>query len=176
MGVVNADSGLFAADYRAAERLFSQLEQVAGRAGRADRPGEALVQTRYPDHPLYQALLRHDFEAYARTLLEERRQAGFPPFMFECALRAEAKTLAEAMTFLVESIKAAPQERAGVTVFDPAPMLLHRLAGWERAQVVVQAASRPRLQAFLHVWSERLYQGRARGVRWHLDVDPIEFY
>lgn len=175
VGVVNADSGLFAADYRAAERLFSQLEQVTGRSGRADRPGEALVQTRYPDHPLYQALLRHDFEAYARTLLEERRQAGFPPFMFECALRAEAKTLAEAMAFLVESVNAAPRERASVTVFDPAPMTLHRLAGWERAQVVVQAASRPRLQAFLREWSERLYQGRARRVRWHLDVDPIEF-
>jgi len=175
VGVVNADAGLFAANYRAPERLFQQLEQVAGRAGRADLPGEVLIQTRFPRHPLYLALADHDYEGYARILLEERRQAGFPPFVFEAALRAEADKTESALRFLRDAIELAPRAREDVTVYDPSPMSLERVAGKSRAQLLVQSPSRARLQPFLAAWTAALYAGRFPGVRWHIDVDPTEF-
>jgi primosomal protein N' (replication factor Y) (superfamily II helicase) len=174
VGVVNADAGLFAADYRAPERLFAQLQQVAGRAGRAGLPGEVLVQTRFPHHPLYQALERHDYEGYAKRLLEDRRFAGFPPFMHEAALRAEASEMEHALGFLAQALTLAP-DRGEVTVYDPAPASMPRVAALERAQLVVQSSSRPALQRFLNAWSACLYAERWARVRWHFDVDPIEF-
>jgi primosomal protein N' (replication factor Y) len=173
--MVNPDTGLFAANYRSPERMFQQLEQVAGRAGRADLPGEVLIQTRYPGHPLYQALARHDYEGYTRILLEERRQAGFPPFVFEAALRAEADRIEAAMSFLGEAVHIAPKTHQAITLYDPAPMTMERLAGRSRAQLLVQSPSRARLQPFLAEWSATLYAGRFPRVRWHMDVDPTEF-
>ena len=173
--VLNADSGLFASDYRASERLFAQLQQVTGRAGRAGAAGMAMIQTRYPHHPLYQALRRHDYARFAESVLAERQQAGFPPFVFEAALRAEAKEGDEALLFLHSALALAPGVPDGLTVYDPAPMSLARLAGLSRAQVVLQSQSRPLLQEFLRDWSARLHAMRSRGARWHLDVDPIEF-
>jgi len=175
VGVLNADAGLFSSDYRASERSFAQLQQVGGRAGRASLPGEVLIQTRYPGHPLYQALARNDYPAFARSLLAERRDAGFPPFVFEAVLRAESADEARAMRFLRSAIELAPSMSPSITLFDPTPMSLARLAGVERAQALLQSRSRPRLQTFLSEWSEVLYRMPARGVRWHLDVDPIEF-
>jgi primosomal protein N' (replication factor Y) len=175
VGVVNADAALVAADYRAPERLFSQLAQVAGRAGRAQAPGEVLIQTRFPQHPLYQALVRHEFAPFAEAQLAERREAGFPPFVHEAVLRAEADGMPQAVAFLERALAAAPARDAGVTLFDPVPMSLARLAGRSRAQVLAQARSRRALQAFLGEWSRALYGLRAGNVRWHLDVDPIEF-
>ena len=173
--VLNADSGLFSGDYRASERMFAQLQQVAGRPGRANLPGEVLIQTRYPGHPLYRSLANHDFAGFASNLLAERRAAGFPPFVFEAVLRAESPDLRQAMRFLTSALDRSPHAHPGITVFEPAPMSLARLAGMERAQVLVQSGSRPRLQAFLHAWTGALYRMRPHGVRWHLDVDPIEF-
>lgn len=175
VGVLGADSGLFSGDYRASERTFAQLQQVAGRSGRAKLPGEVLIQTRYPHHALYRSLVNHDFTGFAGNLLAERRVAGFPPFVFEAALRAESRDAHRALRFLQEALAHAPKERASITLFDPAPMSLARLAGLERAQMLLQSGSRPRLQAFLHAWSEWLHAAPAHGVRWHLDVDPIEF-
>jgi primosomal protein N' (replication factor Y) len=174
-GVLNADSGLFSSDYRASERTFAQLQQVAGRAGRANLPGEVLIQTRYPEHPLYQSLVRHDYAGFASSVLAERRQAGFPPFVFEAALRAESRDELRSQRFLRSAIDRSPHRSPSITVFDPAPMSLARLAGVERAQVLVQSRSRPRLQAFLAEWSDALYRMPSHGVRWHLDVDPVEF-
>jgi primosomal protein N' (replication factor Y) len=174
-GVLNADSGIFSSDYRAGERTFAQLQQVAGRAGRANLPGEVLIQTRYPEHPLYQSLVRHDYAGFAKSVLAERREAGFPPFVFEAALRAESIDELRAQRFLRSAIDQSPHRSSSITVFDPVPMLLARLAGVERAQVLVQSRSRPRLQAFLAEWSDGLYRMPSHGVRWHLDVDPIEF-
>jgi len=174
-GVLHADSGLFSSDYRASERNFAQLQQVAGRAGRAKLAGEVLIQTRYPNHALYQSLLHHDYTGFARGLLAERRETGFPPFVFEAALRAESRDAVRAQRFLRSAIERAPQRGASITVFDPVPMSLARLAGVERAQVLLQSRSRPRLQAFLREWSDTLYRMPTHGVRWHLDVDPIEF-
>ncbi len=172
VGVLNADGALLSTDYRAGERLFATLMQVAGRAGRRDRPGEVLVQTRFPRHPLYAALARHDFESFAAAQLAEREAAGFPPFVFEAALRAEAVRLEDTMRFLREAreLVAAPE---GVCIYDPVAHVVTRRAGYERAQLVVQSASRTTLQAFLREWSERLFATAPRAIRWHLEVDPI---
>jgi primosomal protein N' (replication factor Y) len=174
VGVLNADTALVSTDYRAAERLFAVLAQVAGRAGRRSRPGEVLVQTRYPGHALFGALARHDFAGFADSQLAERRAAGFPPYVFEAALRAEARKLETAMRFLREAVTAAAVPD-GVQVFDPVPNTLTRRAGLERAQLLVQSSSRPALQVFLADLSDKLFAQPRRDVRWHLDVDPIEF-
>ena len=173
VGVLNADNSLLATDYRAAERLFSVLLQVSGRAGRHDRPGEVLVQTRFPGHPLFAALARNDYPGFARSQLAERETAGFPPFVYEAALRAEASRLADALAFLRGAAANAPGIE-GVRVFDPAPNTLSRRAGLERAQLVVQSPSRPALQEFLRRWIAGLYASAPKSVHWHLDVDPTE--
>jgi primosomal protein N' (replication factor Y) len=172
VGVLNADTALVSTDYRAPERLFAVLAQVAGRAGRRERPGEVLIQTRYPRHPLFAALERHDFAGFADSQLAERRSAGFPPFVFEAALRAEAPKLETAMAFLKEMRVKPPEE---VRVYDPVPNVLTRRANLERAQLVMQSSSRVALQEYLKNLSERLFESAPRQVRWHLDVDPIEF-
>jgi primosomal protein N' (replication factor Y) len=174
VGVLDADGALLSTDYRAAERLFATLAQVAGRAGRARHAGEVLVQTRYPEHALFRALVRHDYAAFADAQLAERRGAGFPPFVHEAALRAEAPKLAQAMQYLQEAARLVPVPEE-VQVYDPVPHVITRRADLERAQLLVQSASRPVLQAFLRDWSERLFATAPRQVRWHLDVDPIEF-
>ena len=174
VGVLNADTALLSTDYRAGERLYAVLSQVAGRAGRREQPGEVLVQTRYPAHPLFAALASHDFAGFAESQLAERRSAGFPPYVFEAALRAEAEELARAMSFL-EQARTLAEPPPGVRVFDPVPHVMTRRAGFERAQLVMQSPSRAALQAHLSALGARLYETAARDVRWHLDVDPIEF-
>ena len=174
VGVLNADAALVSIDYRAAERLFAVLEQVSGRAGRRERPGEVLVQTRYPGHPLFSALARHDFSGFAQSQLDERKAAGFPPFVFEAALRAEAPKLDAALRFLREAARLAEAPPA-VRVYDPVPHVITRIAGMERAQLLMQSSSRPALQGYLSALSTALFEAAPRHLRWHLDVDPIEF-
>lgn len=175
VAVLNADSALYSADYRAPERLFAQLMQVAGRAGRAGLAGEVLIQTQYPRHPLYLALAQHDYAGFARTLLAEREQAGFPPYVFEAVLRAEAAELKTVLAFLREAAALAGAPPPGVTLYDPVPMSVTRLAERERAHLLVQSASRKALQTYLAAWSATLHALPQRALRWHLDVDPIEF-
>jgi len=176
VGAVGADAALFAADFRAPERLFAQLMQVGGRSGRADLPGEVLIQTEYPDHPLYQALVDHDYARFARTQLDERRIAGFPPFSFQAMLRAEARTMEQSLGFLGAARREAAAVAAGVTLYDPVPMRMQRLKTLERGQLLVESLSRPALQSFLPRWMDKLYALKMpAGLRWHLDVDPQEF-
>jgi primosomal protein N' (replication factor Y) len=172
--VLNADSALLSTDYRSAERLYATLAQVGGRSGRREQPGEVLIQTRFPGHPMYQALMRNDFAGFAASQLAERESAGFPPFIHEAALRAEATALATTMAFLRSAAQLVP-EPAGLRIYDPVPHTVTRRAGYERAQLVVQSSSRPALQEFLRLWSAALPAAAPRGLRWHLDVDPIEF-
>ena len=174
MGVLNADTALLSTDYRAPERLFAVLSQVAGRAGRRAAPGEVLVQTRYPDHPLFAALRSHDYAGFADSQLAERKAAGFPPFVFEASLRAEANSLDTALRFLREAAALVVVPEA-VHVYDPVPNIITRRAGLERAQLLMQSSSRQALQPFLAELSEQLFEKAPRAVRWHLDVDPIEF-
>jgi primosomal protein N' (replication factor Y) len=172
--VLNADSALLSTDYRAAERLFATLAQVAGRSGRHASAGEVLVQTRYPAHPMFTALARHDYAGFAESQLAERSAAGFPPFVHEAALRAEARKLEAAMAFLRAAARML-RPPAGVRIYDPVAHVITRRAGYERAQLLVQSAARPPLQEFLRAWSARLFDAPPKAVRWHLDVDPIEF-
>jgi primosomal protein N' (replication factor Y) len=178
VGVVGADAALFAADFRAPERLFAQLMQVAGRAGRADLPGEVLIQTEHPEHALYRALMPHDYPGYAAALLKERREAGFPPYTYQAMLRAEAPQMAEALDFLKAAVTAAGAVKTPpeIILYDPVPMRLARLKNLERAQLLIESASRPRLQTFLPIWRAALetLKHPAR-LRWHLEVDPLEF-
>jgi len=179
VGVLEADSALFSADFRASERLFSQLVQVAGRAGRGDRPGEVLIQTDFPGHPLYAAVAAQDYAAFAGEALDERRAAGFPPFSHLVLLRAESKKAGEAMGFLrgaARSARALARDAKGgeVEVFDPVPAMLERKAGFERAQLLVRSVSRAALHSFLPRWREALGRREERRVRWALDVDPQE--
>jgi len=177
VGVVGADAALFAADFRAPERLFAQLMQVGGRSGRAELPGEVLIQTEHPGHPLYRALAAHDYAAFARAQLDERQAAGFPPFSFQALLRAEAKTIDQSLAFLAAAREAAlPLAGEKVSLYDPVPMRMARLKNLERAQLLVESASRPALQTFLAAWNENLHGLKLpRDLRWHLDVDPLEF-
>jgi len=172
--VLNADNALLSTDYRSAERLFATLAQVGGRSGRREQPGEVLVQTRYPGHPMFQALTRHDYAGFAQSQLAERESAGFPPYVHEAALRAEATRLETTMAFLNAAARLVPAPE-GVRIYDPVPHVITRRAGYERAQLIVQSASRPALQEFLRAWSTALPATAPSGLRWHLDVDPIEF-
>jgi primosomal protein N' (replication factor Y) len=176
VGVVDTDSALFSPDFRAAERLFAQLMQVAGRAGRADKPGEVLIQTNFPDHVLFQALQRHDFAEFASGLLEERRLTHFPPWCHEALLRAEATAYEPVRQFMAKATEAAAGLAQKVTVYDPVRPQMERLKGMEREQLLIQADSRQALQRFLQAWVALLRDlPQGAKVRWSVDVDPLEY-
>jgi primosomal protein N' (replication factor Y) len=176
VGILNPDTALFSQDYRASERLFAQLMQVAGRAGRAAQKeggsaSEVLIQTRYTQHPLYASVVNHDFDRFATSLLEERKQAGLPPYLYQAMLRAEAPELATAIEFLQAARDCA--EHPGITINDPIPMSMTRVHNVDRAQLLVESASRPALQAFLKLWMTELRAMKTR-VKWSLEVDPLD--
>ncbi len=174
VGVIDADSALYSTDFRAAEKLFAQLTQVAGRAGRRDAAGEVLIQTQFPGHPLYHAVQRQDFAAFAQMVLAERREAGFPPYAHQVLLRAEALQREAVDGFLERAARAAGHLGFHVEVYDPVPAPVARIAGRERGHLLVQGASRDELQRFLDAWTPHLACRQARRVRWALDVDPLD--
>ena len=174
--VLAADQGLFGSDFRASERLAQQIVQVAGRAGRGDRPGEVLIQSAYPEHPLLKCLITEGYEGFAALALEERRAAGWPPYSHLALLRADSPQRAEAFGFLhaAETVVPAARDRK-VRVLGPAPAAMARRAGRHRAQLLVESPLRGSLQAFLADWVEELVKLRVpRSLRWSLDVDPAE--
>ena len=179
VGVLGADNALYSADFRATERLFALLEQVAGRAGRGAAPGTVLVQTDFPDHPVYAALAAHDYDRLAKALLAERESLGLPPFSHLALLSAEARDRAPVELFLRrafeegQSIVAARALRC--VVYPPVAALLPRRAGLERAQLLVQSRRRPALREFLPLWRTELERAGPRRVRWNIDVDPVTF-
>ncbi|KFN51775.1 hypothetical protein N790_14125, partial [Arenimonas malthae CC-JY-1] len=176
VAVVGVDEGLFSADFRAGEKLAQLLIQVAGRAGRAALPGEVLLQTHHPDHPLLGTLLNGGYPAVAALQLAEREAAGFPPFTHLAMLRAEAGTEAEVQGFLQEA-RAALDGREGVSVNGPMPAPMARRAGMARGQLLLEAAQRGPLHAALNAALPALHALRsARRVRWSLDVDPTDLY
>lgn len=179
VAAVNADAALFSSDFRAPERLFSLLMQAAGRAGRdAAQAGasEMWVQTWHPTHPLFGALRRHDYPAFAAQQLKEREEAGMPPFSFQALVRAEARTQEAAQAFLNAASAAAQAVPAHehVTLYPAVPMSVQRVANVERAQMLVESASRAALQHFLTHWHEVLHATKEKGlIRWAVDVDPL---
>jgi len=175
VGVLNADTALFSHDFRASERLFAQLTQVSGRAGRAGLPGEVMIQTRYPRHALYLALSRQDYVGFANATLAERRDARLPPFVYQAMLRAEGRTLEAAIAFLEEAGAAfAPLPGADrVTVYDPVPLTIVKVFNVHRAQLLLESGSRAALQSALRAWQPVLRS--LKGVlRWNVEVDPLD--
>ncbi|RQW23898.1 primosomal protein N' [Rhodobacteraceae bacterium CH30] len=175
--VLGADGGLYSADFRAGERLFSLLMQVAGRAGRAEHRGEVLVQTQWPEHPLYLSLVAQDFDGFAARELAARREAHFPPAIFQALLRADAHEAHEAEAFLGQFKAEAAPWLGEVALFGPAPATMARLAGRERMQLVFECADRRALHRCLNQalpLLERLGRKAGRSLRWSLDVDPTE--
>ena len=181
VGVLNPDSALYSSDFRAPEKLFAQLVQVGGRAGRADKPGEVIIQTAFPDHPLFRALQTHDFEGWAASQLAERQMAGFPPFAYQAMLRAEGKQETEVYRYLNDARAAAialqhEVEILGqVEILGVVPAALPRRANHLRAQLLIQADSRKALQQFLRAWQPILDALPAAKLRCSLDIDPMEF-
>ncbi len=176
--VLNADQGLFGTDFRASERLAQSIVQVAGRAGRAERPGEVLIQTEYPEHPLLARLVQGGHDAFASAALQERREARWPPFARIAVLRAEATGQAAPLRFLDSARAAAENLRAGdVELLGPAPAPMERRAGHYRAQLLLHAATHSQLQRLLMRWLPAVENlPEARKVRWSLDVDPLELF
>ena len=175
--VLNADQGLFSADFRAPERLAQTIVQVAGRAGRGTRPGEVLIQTEFPGHPLLLSLLSEGYDGFARTALTERQQASWPPFSRLAAVRDSAKTAEHALEFLTEARKLAGKLPRGVKLLGPVPAAMSKKAGRYHAQLLVEGADRASLHHFLQSWLPQVEElPSVRRVRWALDVDPIELF
>jgi primosomal protein N' (replication factor Y) (superfamily II helicase) len=172
--ILDADQGLFASDFRATERLAQAITQVAGRAGREARAGEVLIQTQFPEHPLLNRLIAEGYEAFAVGALEERREASWPPYSRLALLRAEAKDSAALDAFLRAAAHLGHAD-AAVKILGPAPALLARRADYFRAHLLVECALRAGLQRFLAAWLPRIDAAPApAGLRWSLDVDPLE--
>jgi len=148
---------------------------VAGRAGRADKPGEVLIQTEFPDHPLFLYLQSHDFEGWAESQLAERRMAGFPPFMFQVMLRAEGLIESDVHAYLNQARTAAVAIGHKVEILGVVPASLARRANHVRAQLLIQADTRRELQQFLRAWRPALDSLQNAKLRCSLDVDPLEF-
>ena len=174
--VLNADQGLFNTDYRAAERLAQTIVQVAGRAGREQTPGEVLVQTEFPEHPLLQSLLAAGYEGFARTALQERREAAWPPFSRLAALRASGMQPGAATDFL-QAARAIAAAGRSIRLLGPAPAAMAKRAGRYHAQLLIESPQRAALHKFLDGWLPSIAAlPAARRVRWSLDVDPIELF
>jgi primosomal protein N' (replication factor Y) len=191
VAAIDPDGALFSSDFRAPERLFSLLLQAAGRAGRDARWGKASevwIQTFVPTHPLYAALKQYDYPAFAQSQLQEREQAGMPPFSFQALVRADARSQEAAQAFLNAASTNARQDMAvwegwadvltQVTLYSAVPMAIARVANVERAQMLVESPSRGALQRFLTGWQGVLHATRAQPeckglIRWAIDVDPL---
>ena len=173
--VLNADGSLYSADFRAPERLFAELMQVSGRAGRADKPGKVLIQTQLPEHPVFAAVKAQDYAVFAENELNERQMFAMPPFGFQTAVRADAPHVADAMEFLNAAKETlAPLLPESVSQFGAAPMLMVRLAERERAQIFLESTSRQDLHRAVSLWVQVLQQNRDGKIRWSVDVDVQE--
>jgi primosomal protein N' (replication factor Y) (superfamily II helicase) len=173
VGIVDADRGLYSADFRAAERMAQLFVQVSGRAGRGNLPGQVLIQTHHPEHPLLRSLVEQGYGPFARLALKEREDASLPPCSCMAVLRSEHYEQAPAVRFLELARtllqKAGPQ----LQVFGPLPSALERRAGRFRMQLIVQASRRSQLAQILPPWLQQLEkEPLGNRVRWSIDVDP----
>jgi primosomal protein N' (replication factor Y) len=176
VGILDCDQGLFSADFRAAERMAQLITQVAGRAGRAERQGEVLIQTRHPDHPLLQTLIHHGFEAFAKELLNERKLAHLPPYSHLALLRVEAQQREAPGHFIDQLLEILPRINQ-VDLLGPVPAPMEKRAGRFRYQLLISAEARAPLHEQLHQLMHFIREmPEARKVRWSLDVDPVEMF
>lgn len=171
--VLDTDNGFYNQDFRALERLGQLLTQVAGRAGRAEFPGQVIIQTHVPQHPLLNLLVQQGYDAFAQSLLTTRQQAELPPYHFLTMIRAQDKTLAKLLQFL-HAIKE-QLHLSDIHVLGPAPAPLARKAGYHRMQLLVKSPSRQKLKLALTQVREWLTINKmGNGVRWNMDVDPVD--
>jgi len=180
VGVLNADQGLYGADFRGPEYLVQQVMQVSGRAGRADRSGEVLIQTWHPDHAAFKALVKHDYNAFVDAALQEREQAGFPPYTYFALFRAEATERGRALNFLRTARRLGGplvNQHSSLELFDPLTAPMEKRAGRFRAQLLLKSTTRQALHHCLSAWLPLIEElPEARKVRWSLDVDPMDMY
>ena len=180
--ILNADSGLYSIDFRASERLYQQLTQVAGRAGRGDKRGQVLVQTRHPKEISFFRLASHDFDGFVKAELNQRRVAQCPPFARFALLRADSPIPSRSLKFVGLAADIGRRWLAGehidrVEIFDPVPSPLERKAGRYRAQLLVSSRAYSPLHNFLEHWLQDLGKLKeGRNLRWSVDIDPIEMY
>jgi len=176
VGVIDTDSALYSPDFRASERLFAQLMQVSGRAGRASIAGEVLIQTAFPQHALFQALRAQDYVTYANEILQERATMQYPPSSYFALLRAEANDFSQVQQFLNAAANLARALKKEVMIYDMVRPQMERLKGMERGQLLLQANSRAALQRLLKPWMTQIHElPLSKKVRWSLDIDPLEF-
>ena len=179
VGVLDVDGGLFAQDYRAPERLFAQLQQVIGRAGRGQAAGEVLIQSRFVEHGMWAHLLAHDFERFAQEELMVREQLALPPFGSNALFQVGADAYKDALAFaqtareLALAIITEQPQFASITINAAVPMHMMRVKHSERAQVLIECASRARLQAFLPLWQQAIVAQKSR-LTWLIEVDPAD--
>jgi primosomal protein N' (replication factor Y) len=178
VAIVDVDSGLFSIDYHATERLAQTIIQVAGRAGRAEKPGNVILQTRHPDHPLLNTLIRDGYARFAEIALAERKQAALPPFSYHALLRVQANNSKWALDFLHCAAALAKSLKPGQTqILGPAPAPMEKRAGVYRYQLLMQNSRRSELQLLLDELISRLDDIKgAKKIRWSLDVDPVDLY
>ncbi len=172
VAVLDVDGALFSFDFRAAEQMAQLLVQVAGRSGRASKPGKVLVQTHYPEHPLLQDLVNNGYNHFARQALTERQQAVLPPFSFQALFRAEANYPSYPEKFLREMSEQTIEhcEFAG-----PVPAAMERKAGKFRYHLIIQAKSRKYLhQAIIILLAQIQNNQWQKKVRWSIDIDPTD--
>ena len=175
VGILDVDHGLFGADFRSAERMAQLITQVSGRAGRAEKPGRVVVQTRHPDHPLINTLVRDGYGAFAIEALQERQSAFLPPYSYQALVRAEANSDNLPRSFLEAAIEQGRLINNSVEFWGPVPAPMERRAGHYRAHLLLQSNSRKELHALLADWLPKMRSLKlARRVRWSLDVDPQE--
>lgn len=175
VGIVDADSGLFSADFRAMEQMGQLLLQVSGRAGRANKPGTVLIQTRHPEHALLQVLLKQGYAAFAETLLQEREQAMLPPFSYFAVIRAEAYAEDRAKHFLNKIKKIFAEANYPISVLGPVSALLAKKKGLHCQHLLIKADKRSSLQHYLSLLIQQIEKfPTGEPVKWILDVDPVE--
>ncbi len=178
VGILDAEQGLFSADYRAMERMAQQILQVSGRAGRAQRPGTVIIQTHHPEHPMLRELLEQGYTKFSSALMRERKETEMPPFTALALLRAESTNQTLPQHFLSEVYQlAAAHQLPDVLLLGPVPSPMERRAGRYRAQLLIQAPQRGALHRLLDLLLPQLEKSKlGRKVRWSLDIDPIEMY
>ncbi len=174
--VLDADAGFYSVDFRAPERMAQLIVQVAGRAGRADKPGRVIIQTRHPEHPLLAALLSRGYPDFAAQALAERRQAQLPPFSHQALIRAEAHRLQSPLDFLEQVASLAKRLEPRLQILGPVPAPMPKRAGRHRAQLLIQGDRREPLHRLLDRLLPRIGELPGSRVRWSLDVDPLDLY
>lgn len=174
VGIIDADCGLFSADFRAAEQMGQMILQVAGRAGRADKPGIVLIQTYNPSHPLLKLLIEQGYSHFAKALLDERQQAELPPFSYLAVLRAEASSADKAQLFLNSIKQLNKHHDSSIRVLGPVPAILSKRKGLFCQHLLIKSNQRQTLQVFLSELMQKIAKlPLSYGIRWGLDVDPV---